>query len=191
MNSSHASRSAFTLIELLTVIAIIGILAGLLLPALGKARQKAKIAKAQTEVSSLEAAWKAYFTEYGKWPCSATQCPPGGQPATEGTSQGVQAFSEIVALLGGYAGTVNSYQPARDNPRLIRFLEIPQKSISSTGAFVDPWGNPYKMLFDLDYDNWIGTPNFGNIARSVIVWSRGPDGKDVTAAEQQDDIRSW
>lgn len=58
------NQAGFSLVELMVVVAIIGILASLAIPSIGKYMAKARQSEAKTQLSSLYTAEKAFYAEY-------------------------------------------------------------------------------------------------------------------------------
>lgn len=199
MNSRARQWSeAFTLIELLIVIAIIGILMALLFPAVGGALEMAKKAKAKNDVVQLAIAVKAYQTEYGKLPTMVVSSDDGTE-AAGGWFQGNN--DELIRVLSG-----ENYDNL--NPRKIVFLEgrpakggaTPKDGIGADNKFYDPWGTAYAIKLDTSYNNaleYYGVNYENNFRTTVIAVSFGKNkiqqdpGKATDKGEKVDDVVSF
>lgn len=85
LNSNKKSESAFTLVELLVVIVILGVLSTIGLVAFASAQARGRDAARKSDLKQIASALELYFSDYGKYPSSSSG-KIKGCPTTTSTS---------------------------------------------------------------------------------------------------------
>jgi len=115
--TTQRAPSGFTLVELLVVITLIGILAGLTLSTLGYVNRKGAESRAKAEVITLSAAIDNYKLDFGAYP--------------EADESGEILYRELTGQ-------------GENNTNKVYFEPTPNITTNTTnGPFMDPWGRKY------------------------------------------------
>ena len=68
------ARNAFTLLELIFIVAIIGVLAGIAAPIYADFKYKAEVATAKAVIREIESGVRLYYYKYNRYPANLEEC---------------------------------------------------------------------------------------------------------------------
>jgi prepilin-type N-terminal cleavage/methylation domain-containing protein len=170
-NIPNRKEPSFTLVELLVVVSIIGLLAGLGFPAINGALRAGKKAEVAAMAESIKTAVNAYYAEYSAYPTNVSF---------------IKTDSQFYSTLCTTTNTNGG------NTRGILFLEVPSKFTLTNGTspeIVVPSGfcrngarSNFFVMFDQSNQGYLvpntnaGSTSLTNkmVASSVAVWVVDP-----------------
>ncbi|MBR4597888.1 MAG: type II secretion system protein [Opitutales bacterium] len=203
-------KNAFTLVELLIVISIIAVMAGLLMPAIAGARGKAKRSSVKTFMVQLAGAIDQFKTEYGYYPDFLVE--------KERVNLGEGNNSEylVKALTGKNIDGTNLSDADRKkfNRRMRNFFTFDNSVLQkkdNVWKIVDEFGNPniyvcvdksnsgsirkgYPLMTDglsqSEFNEIVPDISSG-VRKSVIIFTLKKDEKKEGADYEAENIFSW
>lgn len=180
---SGRARKAFTLIEILVVIAIIAVLAAMTTRVADSITQSQDRSKAAADMAAMAAALETFKSMYNDYP--RLNANAGGTTFARDLYKCLSGKS-FMRLNGGQITFVDMESAGDYKPLLdITVMRVgdpadPDREVNDFDnpklVFLDPWGNPYLYFYDSSL--MAGAVGAWEAA-SFILLSRGPDGKDV------------
>lgn len=172
-------RRAFTLIELLTVMAIIGILAGITFGVFRGVKERSSIQQARTELAALSTALENYKRQYGDYPQTGAINTAGveSSPALGSIDTNWSQAALFNALGGKIGPKLANFSNGKVFVELAKFrletanLPVLTNDTTVDNAFLDPWGRRYVYAYRSATVPGTWT------APSFALFSAGPDGK--------------
>ena len=186
------ARPAFTLVEVLVVMTIIAILAGLVVVGMEFAKQRQASEKAKVQIALLSKGIEEYKVDMGKYPGELDDTPIDGKVSEEiyqALFKDGYDYTESDSASGTWDKATKIYIAELD-PRNNKMGWVTKMKVTDTPSdrleITDPWGNGYRYRKGNNAQN----PDFD-------LWSIGKDGKTnatspaMTVDENKDDVRNF
>ena len=186
--SFRRPAAGFTLIELMAVVTIIIILAGLVVGGMGFVSERQAKEKAKVQLALLTAALEAYKLDFGTYPPTTNVSKGAGTSNilfkalywdSDNDGKGVGQDDDQKIYLPQLDPTANKQGWTTGNP-------------GNNTTITDPWGNPYRYITAA---NASGSPNANCQNPDFDLWSSGKDGNTNPTSSSdrsnRDDIKNF
>ena len=162
----HRGRAGFSLLELVAAVAILVVLAGVLVPAVGSRMGRAREERALGDMNTVAKAFNAHFVDTGQWPAN------GAFSATRSASEELIGFPCLYANvknLPGWSGPYLNVGERVDDAT----MWIATAGSGAGGGLRDPWGSPYVVHYV--------SRQQANGSGAILLVSKGPNGQVDTS----------